>query len=236
MTCPVCNSQAEFFEKRVDKDNTITDIFICTNCHLLIAPSRVSENEQKEWSAEVYVNYSDSAENVKKIVEEYRKYINYFLPYIPSFSTSTLLDFGCGHGLVSVAATQEGFGEVFGIDLNIKTMDEVFKLIPKPDNFHYYNGLNDMPIPQVDAVLLNHVLEHLLDPVETLKKISFRLKRNGILFGQVPQYTKEYIFPGHFFFFCKKSLEVLFGLIDSSLLLYEVDPVFQFVTFIASKE
>jgi len=96
-----------------------------------------------------------------------------------------VLDVGCSTGFVVEAARDRGW-DAIGLDLN-----------PSAVEYGRSRGLDlrDVSLEDAgfepasfDAVCLFDVLEHLLDPVRTLRACARLLRRDGILFLYVPNY------------------------------------------------
>ncbi len=92
-----------------------------------------------------------------------------------------VLDYGCGEGSLFVALRQSGFrGRLAGVETNASFATYAAKygqaeVHPKLDAFG-----------NIDLVLMNHVLEHLLDPIGTLKEVRSKLNADGWLYIDVP--------------------------------------------------
>jgi 2-polyprenyl-3-methyl-5-hydroxy-6-metoxy-1,4-benzoquinol methylase len=81
---------------------------------------------------------------------------------------------------------------------------------------------SQIPDNSLDAIRFSHVLEHLRDPVTTLKLGVSKLKRNGILYITQPNFPVlrarktdipllDAVFPSHLHFFSPLSLKSLLG-------------------------
>ena len=86
-----------------------------------------------------------------------------------------VLDFGCGDGKFLNRMQERGW-ETYGIE-------------PSSDAaFRKHRRLTDVPDDKsFDFVVLNHVLEHVLDPLEVLKRLAGSLRDEGILFVSTPR-------------------------------------------------
>lgn len=100
-------------------------------------------------------------------------------------SRPRLLDVGCSTGFVVEAARDRGW-EAIGLDLNPSAVE-----YGRSRGLDLRNvALDDAGFPPAtfDAVCLFDVLEHLLDPVRTLRACTSLLEPGGILFLYVPNY------------------------------------------------
>lgn len=98
--------------------------------------------------------------------------------------TGRLLDVGSGEGVLLKIAADRGW-QVQGTEIAAVMIDHVRKHF----GFTIHEGmLEDIPLPasQFDAVVLNHVLEHVKNPRSTLQKIGELLTPDGLVRIEVP--------------------------------------------------
>jgi SAM-dependent methyltransferase len=128
-----------------------------------------------------------------------------------------VLDVGTGMGYLLAAFAEElpQYDRV-GYDLN----DEKEALIRANGATDFYSGsLEDIP-RKFDLITLNHVLEHLFDPVRVLKQASALLKPDGYLAVIVPCFKSVYtdfFFLEHCSHFTESSLNVVSALAGLSI-------------------
>lgn len=138
-------------------------------------------------------------------------------------SNNRIIELGCGAGMTLLAARQAGkAADIVGID--------IIGRLPQHDLLtQYYQGdIDALPLDMeresFDVALCADVLEHLVDPWSTLKKLAVLLKPGGTLIVSLPnardytlalkllfagdfQYQKEGLMDkGHLRFFCKKNM------------------------------
>jgi SAM-dependent methyltransferase len=98
-------------------------------------------------------------------------------PHAPQLMSvpGKVLDFGCGDGKFLSRLKIRGW-ETYGIE-------------PSADAaFREHRRLTAVPQDgSFDLVVLNHVLEHLLDPLDTLTRLSTSLREGGMLFVSTPR-------------------------------------------------
>ncbi|MBI3813156.1 MAG: class I SAM-dependent methyltransferase [Nitrospinae bacterium] len=117
----------------------------------------------------------------------WRRFAGNILSEISGYKPSgELLDVGCGIGILADEANKKGY-QASGLEIN-------------PDaasvgRERYKVSLFNLSISQMsasdkrwDVVILNHVLEHLLQPVQFLSDCRRLLKEDGILYIGVPSY------------------------------------------------
>jgi 2-polyprenyl-3-methyl-5-hydroxy-6-metoxy-1,4-benzoquinol methylase len=110
-----------------------------------------------------------------------------------------ILDVGCGSGkTLRLIKELRPDLELFAID-----WEDIKSRIPKEVRFtvgsveelkvHYQRGL-------FDAVICQHVIEHLIYPTKLIESINFVLKKEGTVFIETPNWTRLFIpFSKNFF-------------------------------------
>lgn len=129
----------------------------------------------------------------------------------------SVLDVGTGMGYLLAAFAEElPRFEVAGYDLN----DEKEESIRANGATDFYSGsLENIP-KKFDLITLNHVLEHLTDPVTVLKQASALLKPGGYLAVIVPCFQfvyTDFFFLEHCSHFTESSLNVVSALAGLSI-------------------
>lgn len=140
----------------------------------------------------------------------------------------SILDVGCGVGLLIYDLKELGFERVVGID-------------PFLDHsIHYPNGLKvekkqlDEMSDQWDLIMFHHSLEHMPDPVNTLKKVQSLLKPGGSCLIRVPvadsaaceKYKENWVqldAPRHYHIFTTKGMKCLAEQAGLELAAHECD-------------
>ena len=97
-----------------------------------------------------------------------------------SKSKVRLLDFGSGTGDFSRIAKQSGLDvTAYDPSLNRNTLKN-------DENIVYHDNINDLPNNYFDIIILNQVLEHVPNPVETLSRINEIGNENVLVYIAVP--------------------------------------------------
>ena len=99
---------------------------------------------------------------------------------------SRILDLGCGRGTMLGAFADRGL-EVHGVEVN----ERAARGADPRAEIHIAERLSDVGYPPefFDRVVIWHVLEHLVDPRETLVEVHRILKRGGQVAIAVPNYS-----------------------------------------------
>jgi SAM-dependent methyltransferase len=110
----------------------------------------------------------------------YRLNAEFFLPYLKT--TDVILEFGCGNaGMLRVLKSHVTRAE--GLEVN-PTARQAALLV---SGCTIHAGLHEIPEePVYDAIVSNHVLEHIRDVCSTLEMLRIRLKPGGRLIVMLP--------------------------------------------------
>ena len=96
------------------------------------------------------------------------------------------LDVGTGDGEI-IEKLYKSAKSVSAIEPN-----KIYRTLLKKKNFKVYKMIDETENETFDVITLFHVFEHLLDPIETLKKLKSRLSKNGIIIIEVP-HAKDFL-------------------------------------------
>jgi 2-polyprenyl-3-methyl-5-hydroxy-6-metoxy-1,4-benzoquinol methylase len=182
--CPTCGSTLSVHE--MDKDHM--QLVRCRECDLVYVSPSFNEQHYKDVYAST--EYQDIVRDLGIKSHAYRvgrfgvERVELMSRHLPS-PRPHYLDVGCSTGFCVEAARDRGW-DAIGIDLN-----------PSAVEYGQSRGLDLRPVAlvdagfapgQFDAVSLFDVLEHLLDPVPTIRSCIRLLASGGILFLYVPNY------------------------------------------------
>ncbi len=172
VNCNLCDSN----EFEVVQEIQPYKIVRCKYCQLLyLNPQPVSEKITKTYTKDYYSDSwgKDIAENKFRLrdVERFRK-------------GGKLFDVGCGIGVFLKLARQNGW-QVSGSELS----EFAVKYVNEELNIKCFLGslenLNLLP-NSYDIITFWHVIEHLCNPIEALKKANKLLSKNGMIFLATP--------------------------------------------------
>jgi trans-aconitate methyltransferase len=98
----------------------------------------------------------------------------------------TLLDYGCGSGaFIKKSAKRMPHSTFYGYEINSTNGKEVLaegRVILLKGSFSYL--LDELPL--CDVITMNHVIEHLPNPLKVLSTLRQKLKPHGVMEGQTP--------------------------------------------------
>jgi len=186
--CPLCGGQ-EFNPYRLG-------LLRCESCKLVLSPSiwqpQANERMEDEWFGEgyderktsVWVAWFEAWNNRKTLAR------------LGGFTRqgNRLLEIGVGSGSFLQAAKAKGF-DAMGCDLSAPICRRVVQECGIPMHCGFLAELPDDS--RFDVVVMNHVLEHVQQPVEFLQDVFRQLAPGGIVHIAVPNITCwEADFPG----------------------------------------
>jgi SAM-dependent methyltransferase len=184
MKCPICGSN------EVSKPIVVPDYEYglpvsvsygeCSQCHSISQQPMPSEAQLKTFYPKNYHSFSAKGFLTKMRHElRLRSFQSALLP------GSTLLDFGCGSGqFIQWAAERMPGVRFFGFEFDVTDSTE------KRNGVFFIRGSLDFllgQIPAINVLLMNHVIEHLSDPIDTLRKLRSKLSTGGQFVGQTPR-------------------------------------------------
>jgi 2-polyprenyl-3-methyl-5-hydroxy-6-metoxy-1,4-benzoquinol methylase len=123
--------------------------------------------------------YSDNTFHKKNSNEAWSKIFNFVDP------NSRILDVGCSSGRLGAALKKDKKVTVIGIDIDKKDIQLAKENL---DEAHVLNIEKDSldTLGLFDIVILADVIEHLINPIEALKKLKNVLKPGGKLIFSIP--------------------------------------------------
>ena len=178
--CPLCGKSRFRPYKRIDE----WQIVQCVGCKLAFLNPRPNAAEQEK----VYKTYygyppmpSDPIEK-RRLIDQERYRVE---PMSRAKSPGTLLDVGCGAGMFMALAQEHGW-TVYGTEISPHCITYAREEL----GLEVYQGdLVDLDLKQrFDVVALNHVLEHVSDPVALVRAAKMQLRDDGLLYVGVPNH------------------------------------------------
>lgn len=240
--CEICGSkEISFLFKQKDKNLNIPgefSIFKCNKCKANFINPQPSEKElERYYSKEKYYSLKKiESKESKKTSLRLKLYNIYFNPNKKNIflkilfspikfivrgtrikKDSKLLDVGSGTGQFLYEMKELGM-KTYGIepgDFNEKEVKRYELNIEKKDLIKYKNKKEFF-----DIITMNHVLEHVNNPQEVIKKISLLSKKQGILIIGIPNSNSlayklfrknwhQLDVPRHLFDYSDKNIKIL---------------------------
>ena len=155
----------------------------CKNCGLVFCNPPLSQNEADalyapagEWADAKSVDAKTQAEREQRPLKPKHAKIVNLLHHMSKAAPGIVLDFGCGPGHI-LRGFKEREWTTYGIDPVSADL--------LADSGHIM--LREMPpTPMFDVIVMNHVLEHLPDPLDTLQWAQRCINIGGLLYIGTP--------------------------------------------------
>ncbi len=198
----------------------------CPNCrHVMTLPYPTTLQIQEHYSRAFEEGNYNTA---RKYADVYMAAMNKFVKLIKthfdkqdrSLNNLAVLDVGCFTGDFLYCMHQQG-SDVYGIEYQQKAAKIANQKLPgKIINADVLNDSFSLPLPEFDIITLLGVVEHVIDPVRLIERVTPWLKKNGLLMIQTPNSSSilsglmgkcwpPYTPVEHIHLFSTKSLEIM---------------------------
>lgn len=97
-----------------------------------------------------------------------------------------ILDVGCATGLLLESIRRLGRFRLFGVEYRPDAAEQARRRGIEVWAGEFENA--DVPTDTMDLVIMQHVLEHVSDPIETLRRVRAILRPGGRLVGELPSF------------------------------------------------
>jgi len=187
--CPICsctNSQLLFRAASWESfaRDQIYDIRYCHECHITFTnPTESSESLNKFYSQGLY---RDTHNRFYMLIEGVQWIFQWsrLRKIKRACKQGKLLDVGCGKGRFLAYAALNGW-DVFGVEPSENSRSIARSRLGD----RVVGSLKELPPDRFDVIVLWHVLEHVLNPVEMLRQLHQYMKPGGILCVAVPNFS-----------------------------------------------
>ena len=163
------------------QSDNVETIVACKTCGLVYVNPRLSPSpDVATYSTEQELAYFDRSREFRLLA--YRSLIRRLSLWLGR-DAQTLLDIGCGDGVLVEAARETGI-ESAGTEISDMLISVVRGRLG--EGAIISGNLADLPADYYDVITIINVLEHLRDPAEMLKASARLLKSDGILLAHTP--------------------------------------------------
>ncbi len=180
--CNICSARNSKVIFEVERYNTIFKIQQCLDCGLVYLNPRPQSTQLDEDYSNVY-DYEGFLKNADYLKTKCRENLELILKYKKN---GNLLEVGCMYGLLLEQAQRQGFN-VYGVEISQKATEYARQ------NFglNIFNGrLEESSFDDrfFDVIFLSHLIEHLEDPMGSLKMMVKIMKLDGVLLLKCPNF------------------------------------------------
>ena len=196
--CKICGSSDSEILFKEGRDNIPINFSICKNCGFTYLNPRWTKEAYNEYYANEYDGVyrseilkpeADSAkyETARQVHNRLQKANK--LPQNPV----NILDIGSGMGWSSVYFKDQVFrnANYFAIEPSLHCQENLKEQGIKVLSDDIDSNWDEKNI-KFDLIIMRHVLEHFMDPVAVLKKVSNCLSEDGVLYVAVPNNNNPY--------------------------------------------
>ena len=185
--CMICNNSKFILISDRVRDSKKQKIGKCKKCsHIQMLPIPTPEEERSFYTRNLQVKNINYQSTVSKMWEKSKsdttRRINFLKKNISK--NKNILEIGSGYGFFLERMTRLGY-KITGIELTEEKI-RISKRISKARVLDYDLTERNPDIGKFDAIVMFHVLEHIINPVLFLKKIKELLKTKGKLIIEVP--------------------------------------------------
>lgn len=243
VVCHLCDSSNVKVLRDMIRYETKRDVCACETCGLVfLRPVQIKQKRASDFYTEGkfrnlprtklgLMEHSRADEIFEGRIGQATRRLSRMLPYLrPEMS---LLEVGCSAGsFISVAKSHfckctaieldSGFAKYTRERQDVEVLETPIEDLSESDGPY-------------DVICMWHVLEHLADPVEVLRKLAGKLNADGILFVEVPNvydplltvwknktFEKFYYQEPHLYYFAPDTLRAVF---EKAGLVVDVSPV-----------
>ena len=158
------------------RDDPDINIYICEKTGAFILDKIKKQNYENKGLD--YWNCNKINEARKKTYDDDIRRYN----QIKNLKFNSILDFGCGNGGLLKIMVDNSYKKCFGVELNNHMINFL-----NSEGINVVNDINKISNEiNLDCIMLNHVLEHLSDPINVLKQIKKKMTNKTLLIIEVP--------------------------------------------------
>ena len=190
-SCPLCNEDGIHFSEEVVQiggASIVVGVRKCQACSLVFTSPRLNADGLNMLYNNDYETSSESSQYCSRVhgsATEYAALTKLVCEFVPG--GGTILDVGCGEGNLLAQLDNLNIYKLQGVEVSepasIKARARGFKV-----HIGSING-EALRAENFDAVTMVYVLEHVPEPVDTLKAARRLLVKDGVLIVAVPNYN-----------------------------------------------
>jgi len=226
--CLFCNGKDFVYAPYTPKFKLLADgarIKICMSCGAGVAnPLPDSKAVDEYYESDAYQLWHKQQKKKPLDVLPHPRALSQYDTLATHFdfkNISSVLDFGAGSAVTTRTIKIRHPHVCTSVTELSKHLRAVLKECEEIDNVY-----RDIPsnLPPQDLIIVSGVIEHLLDPIASIKNFGDNLSKNGYLFIEVPHCPYPYYYihkthhNPHIFFFTKKSFEKIASLTNLELI------------------
>lgn len=215
--CPVCHSADLAKRPEQLRDSEEIGVLECKTCSHVFLDSFTHINEAYFDRGQFMLDkpFIDGVEDrLRHYEHETQERVDRIGPIVVN---KRVLDFGCGAGAL-MSKLKPLVKSIDGIEPT-----EPFRVYLDANGYNVKKDISELE-GEYDIIMMFHVIEHLPEPVETLKQLSRHLSPKGMIYAEVPNVNdalaslynvdaarRFLFFTDHLQYFSRRSLSELIG-------------------------
>jgi len=196
--CPGCSSENlttlqperehKIFVTDAEEMSVTTGVWGCDRCGLTFLNPRMGQKKLFEYYSQQSRIPRESIHADSPFAVLMEMQIDEIERFKPICNGMRVLEIGCAEGffLQSLEKRSNGKLNLYGIELSKKYINQAKRLLNDVQIFERPLEETDFTMLEFDIIVLRHVLEHLSNPMDCLKKIRSIMAPQGILYIEVP--------------------------------------------------
>lgn len=178
MKCYLCKSENHNYVEGFVRDKPQIKILKCRDCGLVFLESQ--DHVREGFYEDGGMEKSDASASVIETMD-YVDTEKRFKEFYLMLTNKRILDFGCGRGSFLMKLKKENITPyLYAVEPN-KHYGNRLK-----EHITVYEEIGQIPDESIDFITFFHVLEHLSDPIEVLKKLYDKLQKGGNIIVETP--------------------------------------------------
>jgi 2-polyprenyl-3-methyl-5-hydroxy-6-metoxy-1,4-benzoquinol methylase len=174
IVCPLCGEQTgQTFLKKP----TGFQVYVCPKCRIGQTFPYPEESNGQEYYTDSFEYYVNHYENRRELWYSYMStLLNFAKPHV---SSGELLDIGCNQGYLLEVAQKRGF-----VTTGIDPSPAATRFARERLNLNVVQGhfpVKELEHKAFDLITINHVLEHVPEPINFLAQVKKQLKPGGVV-------------------------------------------------------
>jgi hypothetical protein len=239
--CPLCESatRVPLFEM-ADRDGIQVAIQQCFTCSVLVPGYEGPRSSEEATAAQVafHDNYwmSEQADDMAHLVRDCAGIVDHFAPWLGS-PPALVAEIGAGRGGLMAALKTRGYS-VVGCEPSRHLCEvayghtDVTREELRVESVDSFLSRPEWAARAPRAFILWHVLEHLAEPWDTLRRIGTLCASGDCVLGQLPLLRSDYLYPEHYFFVTEVALAGLARSSGFDVAAIEYDGAAAFLSFV----
>ena len=188
-TCIICNEHNFKIISSKVRDSKKHKVMKCINCsHIQLSPIPTVEEEKQFYNKNLQQKNIRDVISIKKLHEKMITDTERRVSFVSKLTPKKgrILEIGSGHGFFLEMMRKKGF-KMTGIEVS-KEKQKILKKVTKAKILSININENNPEIGFFDTIVFFHVLEHMREPIDFLKKCKKLLKPKGKIVVEVPNY------------------------------------------------